>query len=122
MIRMKGWKIDKDLAGACGLASILLSIAIGDVEILRSRCDHAWAEVDGVIIDITATQFNKRRNKRHPKCKNGTVSGVLITKVPKTYHLDVISHGLLTYLSIVNGNWYNEKDHPRWRWISEYWL
>lgn len=120
LLRIETWKEDQDLAGACGLASILLSIALKDVEILRRNTRHVWTEVNGTIIDITASQFNDFTQR--DVALNGVVSGVLVTKVTKTYHLDIIDQGLRTYLSVVNNNWYNEGDHPNWKWISEYWL
>lgn len=103
-----------DLEGACGLASILLSIAVNDVGILRLKYNHVWAEVNNVIIDITATQFSTEIN---------IVRGVLVSRLRvNSYHKDIVKRGLPVYLEVVNDNWYNNKDHSRWGWISEYWL
>lgn len=111
---IKSGQWSTDLGGACGLASILLSIAVNDVGILRRRRDHVWTEVNKVIIDITATQFSTEED---------LVRGVLISKHrTRSYHKNIIERGLTVYLSIVNHNWYTKRDHPRWGWISEYWL
>lgn len=102
------------LSGACGLASILLSIAVRNVKILRGGSNHIWTEVDGTIIDITATQFNFEEEE--------IVRGVLVTKIPRSYHEEVLYKGIDAYLEVVNHNWYDKRDHSKWDWISEYWL
>lgn len=111
-----GWKANQ-MAGACGLASILLSIALKDVTILRGTTGHIWAEVQGTIVDITATQFNSFRTYKH----DPPVRGVLVTRTPRGYHQSTTT-GMKTYLSVINNKWYSEEDHPCWKWISEYWL
>lgn len=118
LMRSRGryWKTG-ELAGSCGLASILLSIAIRDVKILRGSVDHVWAEIDKTIIDITATQFNHIYTN-----KSKLIKGVLVTKKPRGYHTNILNEGINTYLYVVNGNWYDKRDHPRWGWISEYWM
>ena len=52
----------KNLDGDCGLASLLLAQRLGDVRTLRVYehrygGGHAWNEIGGVVVDITATQF-----------------------------------------------------------------
>lgn len=114
------WR-ELNLAGACGLASILLSITVNDVSILRGRDGHVWTQVGKSIIDITASQFNDVYNEStnsHEAC----VNGVLVTREPRSYHQPVQYSGLDAYLEIINGSWYDESDHHNWRWISEYWL
>lgn len=65
------------LLGECGWASTLLAIELGDAAVLRTGFffvqqtllgkrgrypnEHAWNVVDGLIIDITATQFGRFR-------------------------------------------------------------
>lgn len=107
LLRSKGWK--SGLAGACGLSSILLSMAVHNVDILRGGQNHVWAEIEGTIIDITATQFDD------------DIGGVLVTRTPRYYHKEN-SRGRSTYMMVINNNWYNNKDHPDWERISEYWL
>lgn len=72
------------LMGDCGMASLLLADAIGALASLRGtmngRSDHIWNEIDGCIIDITATQF-------------GAISGVLVTRQPRSYHRPVRFRG-----------------------------
>lgn len=66
---------ERDLAGKCALASMLISEAIGDVSafrvgfFLRNETlygrrgryprSHAWCRVDRTIVDVTATQFGR---------------------------------------------------------------
>ena len=121
LLRMRSWKI-MDLAGACGLASVMLSIAVNDVSILRYGEaklygeGHVWAVVGRTIIDITASQFNQ------PDEEEDNIRGVLIDETPRRFHPSALKSGIDVYLMIVNGRWYTEKDHPDWGWISEYWL
>jgi hypothetical protein len=117
LLRNSKWRY-LDLGGACGLASILLSIALNDVRILRYGDlslggGHAWTVVKGTIIDITASQFNR---------KEDFVRGVLVTNTPKSYHLSQSKTGRAVHNLIVNGKWYKEKDHRNWEKISEHWL
>lgn len=67
--------VDRDLAGECALASMRLALALGDVSsfrvgfFMRSRTlygrrgryphSHAWCNVGGTIVDVTATQFGR---------------------------------------------------------------
>lgn len=71
----------RDLAGQCGLASMLVATAIGKPKALRTgfymkrgklfdRCGryphrHAWCRVGPMIIDVTATQFDQRNKAVH---------------------------------------------------------
>lgn len=70
---------NRDLRGECGLASLRLARGLGDLNTLRlglymarERTNawamrgrfpnpHAWNVIDGLLIDITATQFGVRR-------------------------------------------------------------
>lgn len=105
------------LNGDCGLASILLAVALDDVKTLRKRDGHAFNMVKGTIIDITATQFNYYGTSQGSK-----IHGVLVTKEPREYHVNVVSTGLKAYLEIVSEGWYDESDHPRWNYLSRYFL
>lgn len=110
------------LIGACGLASVLLSIRLEDVGILRygnsdSFGHHIWTEVNNVIIDITACQFNGIRTSTHHK-----VDGVLVTKFPKPYHSNIRKTGMDVYLMVLNENWYTKEDYTNWPSISEHFL
>lgn len=120
MLRMKQWR-GTELTGACGLASILLSIAVDDVNILRAKEGHVWTQVGRTIIDITATQFNGEYSGTTGR-KMPEVRGVLVTQDPLDYHTPVRTSGLRTFLDIINDSWYDRSDHARWEQISEYWL
>lgn len=102
----------KDLMGACGLASVLLSIALDDVRTLRFRPGHCWNKVGRTIIDITATQFN-RQTWEEP------VKGVLVTNRARSYHEGRTLKGLSAYIAIIG--WYDATDHYAWNNISTYW-
>lgn len=87
------------LFGNCALASLLLADALGSPTSLRGSSDgckdpcmpHVWNVIDGVIVDITATQFNGYYNRdRKP---NAPVSGVLITRKPREYHRPILYRG-----------------------------
>lgn len=130
LLRSDAWK-NTDLTGACGLASILLSIAVKDVSIIRQSVlpsrwedEHIWTEVEGTIIDITASQFNKiKSGTTKSDADNITqIHGVLVTRTPRWFHPIPNKIGMESYLRVVNEGWYNENDHARWKWISEYWL
>lgn len=85
---------DTDMGGMCAIASVELALALGSTRSLRiTACSyqrHVWNVVDGVIIDITATQFN---------CFGSDlagfrpVRGVLVTRKPLTYHQPVLAYG-----------------------------
>ena len=67
--------VGRDLAGECALASMRIAYAVGDASafrtgfFMRARVlygrrgryphPHAWCEVDGAIVDATATQFGR---------------------------------------------------------------
>lgn len=69
--------VPRDLAGQCGLVSMLVADALGDSRSLRTGFymkhttfrgrhgryphRHAWCRVGETIVDATATQFNLRR-------------------------------------------------------------
>jgi hypothetical protein len=113
LLRSKRWK-RTDLGGACGLASIILSIELKDVTIIEygdslSLSEHVWTRIDNTIIDITASQFDD-------------IKGVLVTDTPREYHPSPIKIGMQAYLEVVNHGWYSEEDHSRWKYISEYFL
>lgn len=113
----KLYKFPHGLAGACGLASILLAIDLNDVSILRGKAGHAWVVVSGHIIDITATQFNHVGTYN---CK--PIKGVLVTKTPRAFYKPVEHSGMDTYLAVVNQNWYTNDDYGKWQQVADYWL
>ena len=62
---------DRNLAGACALGSTMLFILLRAIGLRpafvvgvyldeRHRSTHAWLELDGEIVDVTATQFGHR--------------------------------------------------------------
>lgn len=73
--------VPRDLAGQCGLASMLVADTLGDPRALRVGFymkqttflgrrgryphRHAWCQVGGVIVDATATQFGKIHRAVH---------------------------------------------------------
>lgn len=87
LVRSNG---DAELGGECAIASLLLADALGGPESLRlTACTyqrHCWNVVDGMIIDITATQFNEAG-------RADNVHGVLITRLPMPYHRPVLTQG-----------------------------
>jgi hypothetical protein len=101
-----------DLLEACGLASVLLSIALDDVRTLRFRPGHCWNRIGRTIIDITATQFN--RDKQYK-----AVRGVLVTNRPRSYHEGRVLKGMNAYIAIIG--WYDEADYYNWDKVSTYW-
>jgi hypothetical protein len=76
----------RDLTGACGLAAMLIAVALGDARTLRTgfylKCEtffgkrgsfphrHAWNCVGSMIIDVTATQFDRRNRSIHVIARN----------------------------------------------------
>lgn len=71
------------LQGWCGIASIRLASKLGSARSLRYGDWHVWNEVDGHIIDITATQFEP------------AIRGVLVYEAPasRSYHASVTLRG-----------------------------
>lgn len=75
-----------DLGGVCGLASVLLCLALGDYELkyLKGTTGHAWnafpfpCREKEMIVDITATQF------RHDLIL--LRSGVYLGARPQSFH------------------------------------
>lgn len=77
--------VPRNLAGQCGIAAMLVAVAIGDPWVLRTGCymtsepmygslirvfgryphRHAWCQVGKTIIDVTATQFSGRHRAVH---------------------------------------------------------
>lgn len=71
----------RDLAGQCGLASMLVAVALKDPHALRTGFymkyetlfgkrgrfphRHAWCRVGSTIVDATATQFDRRNRSVH---------------------------------------------------------
>jgi hypothetical protein len=112
-----------DLGGDCALASVLLAVAILDVGTLRHtedtsgrRCTpHVWNEVDGVIVDVTATQFNNCTES--VAAGEPAVFGLLVARVPRVYHRPVAGRGqqTLAYLRARAVGWYEGQDHRRFR-------
>ena len=96
------------LSGRCARASLLLADALGSPASLRGSSDgckdpcmpHVWNEIDGVIIDITATQFNgyytaTQFNGYYTRDRepNVPVFGVLVTRKPREYHRPILYRG-----------------------------
>lgn len=116
---------DTDLGGDCGLASLLLADAIADVTTLRHTEDtygrfdtpHVWNEVDGVIVDITATQFND--SKAREDAGEPLVVGVLVTREPRVYHGPIAGRGAQTLAYLSEVDWYEDQDHRRLRAAME---
>lgn len=122
LVRLRGYT---SLSGDCGTASIFLAAAIGSPTSLRGTrdlCDdpcmpHIWNVIDGVIVDITATQFNG-----YIACKQAgepPVLGVLITKKTRLYHRPVQYRGkqILDYL--LAEDWHEDQAHRRLRGVME---
>ena len=116
LVRLRG---ETDLGGDCGLASLLLADALGDVGTLRHTEDmfgrfcvpHVWNVVDGVIIDITATQFND--NLESDDAGEPPVFGVLVTRSPRVYHRPIAGRGRQTFAYLTEVDWYQDQDHRR---------
>lgn len=112
---------ETDLGGDCGLASILLADALGDVGTLRHTADttgrfctpHVWNEVAGVIVDVTATQFND--SSESDDAGEPLVFGVLVTREPRIYHRPVAGRGRQTLAYLFDADWYEDQDHRRLR-------
>jgi len=122
LVRLRG---ETDLGGDCGLASLLLADALADVGILRHTDDtrgrfctpHVWAEVDNVIVDITATQFND--SSECDDAGEPPVFGVLVTREPRLYHRPVAGRGRQTLAYLTDVDWYEDQDHRRLRAAME---
>jgi hypothetical protein len=122
LVRLRG---ETDLGGDCGLASLLLADAIADVGILRHTDDtygrfctpHVWTEVDGMIIDITATQFND--SSECDDAGEPPVFGVLVTPTPRLYHRPIAGRGRQTLAYLTDVDWYEDQDHRRLRAAME---
>ena len=103
---------NKQLAGICSACSLALAVALQSegiqAEIVSgsyggqySGSFHVWVEVDGTIIDVTATQFRKNlrsvtlRKSGHPmyfeRERTGDTSGFLFRMhpVPRSVFLDM---------------------------------
>ena len=107
------WRRCVDLGGDCAIASLMLAAAIDDVSSLRhhdlsfkSWSPHVWNVVDGVIVDVTATQFNDL-DEYQP-----FVRGVLVTRKPHVFHGQVTGTGSVTlaYLERTVESWYDDED------------
>jgi hypothetical protein len=122
LVRLRG---EIDLGGDCGLASLLLADALADVGTLRHTKDtsgrfcspHVWNELDGVIIDITATQFND--SSESDDAGEPPVFGVLVTRSPRIYHRPVTGRGRQTLAYLSDVDWYEDQDHRRMRATME---
>lgn len=118
LVRLRG---ETDLGGDCGLASLLLADAIADVRILRHTEDtfgrfcapHVWTSIDGVIVDITATQFND--NLETEDAGEPPVLGVLVSRSPRVYHRPVAGRGRQTFTYLTEVDWYQDQGHRRLR-------
>lgn len=106
------WRRNTDLGGDCAIASLLVAVAIGDLGTLRHHdlpkgwSPHVWNAIDGVIIDVTATQFNDL-DEYQPY-----VRGVLVTTEPRIFHAQVTGAGSATmaYLEQRGWSWYDDAD------------
>jgi hypothetical protein len=122
LVRLRG---DTDLGGDCGLASILLADALGDTASLRGVADqcadpcmsHIWNVIDGVIIDITATQFNDYIES--DRAGEPPVFGVLVTKKPRLYHRPVQFRGRRVLDYLLEEAWYEDRSRRRIRAAME---
>ena len=122
LVRQRG---EIDLGGDCGLASLLLADAIADVSTLRHTEDaygrfctpHVWNEVDGVIVDVTATQFNDSAESND--AGEPPVFGVLVAKEPRLYHRPIAGRGRQTLAYLSETDWYEDQDHRRLRAAME---
>jgi hypothetical protein len=118
LVRLRG---ETELGGDCGLASILLADAIGDVDTLRHTADtrgrfcapHVWNEIGGVIVDVTATQFNDSSERED--AGEAIVVGVLVTREPRVYHRPIAGRGRQTLAYLFDVDWYEDQDHRRLR-------
>ena len=112
LVRLRG---DIDLGGDCGLASILLADALGDVRTLRHTEDihmrfdtpHVWNEIAGVIVDVTATQFND--SMASDDAGEPAVLGVLVTRQPRVYHRPIAGRGRQTLAYLSDVSWYEDQ-------------
>lgn len=102
----------KDLGGDCGLASLLLARDLNKPDSLRLNDAHCWNEFNGIIVDITATQFNGMFNKP-------PVKGVLVTKDRQWYHDRIEKTGLLAYEELKE--WYDLGDYALWYQLDSLW-
>lgn len=85
----------------------MLAVRIGNPDSLRACEDHAWNEVEGTIIDITATQFSSK------------IRGVYVGE-SLIYHKRIIASGLAAYREIIDwGSYWNE---PNWGRLSTHWI
>lgn len=108
---------DTDLGGDCGLASVLLADALCDVNSLRHTADifgryctpHVWNEIDGVVVDVTATQFND--SSESDDAGEAPVFGVLVTRTPRIYHGPIAGRGRQTLAYLFAMSWYDDRDH-----------
>lgn len=94
------------LRHACGLASVLLAEAVGDLESLRlgqpyeKRGWHAWNVFGDTIVDITASQFNLLQRSAL------NVRGVLVTTLPYHFHANLYHSGVAVVRHIDGYGWY----------------
>jgi hypothetical protein len=110
---------DTDLGGDCGLASLLLADALGSPASLRGIKDtcpvpcmpHVWNVIDGVIVDITATQFND--SFACDDAGEPPVFGVLVTKKPRLYHRPVQFRGRQVLNYLLREGWYEDQAYRR---------
>lgn len=96
----------KNLAGDCGLASIMLAVRLNDPNSLRACEDHAWNEIGNTVIDITATQFCSK------------IRGVYVGE-RRDFHQIVIASGLAAYHEVVG--WGTYEKEACWQKLSNYW-
>lgn len=103
------------LHGACGIASITLAYKLNDIKTLRlkdaGKWQHVYNVVDGVIIDITATQFYADAAQfwsyyASSKC-DYPKRGLYISKNKLGCHYPVHDRGASVYKYIVE-DWYYE--------------
>lgn len=96
----------KNLAGDCGLASVMLAVRLNDPSSLRACEDHVWNEIGGTVIDITATQFCSK------------IRGVYVGE-RRDFHQRIIATGLAAYREVVE--WGAYEDEACWQKLSNYW-
>lgn len=91
------------LEGACGLASVLLCIAIDDRDLksLRGTHGHVWNVFDRTVVDITATQFDCVDPKN-------LVHGVYVSTKSQEFHRSpYIRRGKEQFNRMLRDKWYD---------------
>ena len=98
-----------ELQGACAPASLDFAMQSARLDSLRMNYGHVWNEVDGLTVDITATQFNEdiEKSYRMPSLR---VRGVYVatTRHPIAHCNVARMRGRSVVGAVVRGRWYEE--------------